>query len=97
MDDIAQVLTCIPFDGASIATVLFIISVELSVTLRLMGLIELAHGVFAMTGGYVPVTLINETGLSFFPAFLVAARAGGLLSIPSARMSAEADRQETRI
>ena len=41
--------------GLAAGMVLFIISVGLSVTMGLMGFINLAHGVFAMAGGYVIV------------------------------------------
>ena len=97
MDNIAQILIGILFDGVSFGMALFIISVELSVTMRSMGFIDLAHGPFTMTGGDYPVKLMNEVGLSLFLALLVAPLAGGRLSIPLLCMSAEADRQETRI
>ena len=44
---------------------LYIISVGLSVTMGLMGFVNLAHGVFAMAGGYVTVTLMNRYGVPF--------------------------------
>src|SRR5258705_9200068 len=48
--------------------VLFIVSVGLSVTMGLMGFINLAHGGFAMLGGYVIVLAMNRWGLGFAPA-----------------------------
>ncbi len=86
MGNITQVLISILFDGVSFAMLLFIISVGLSVTMGLMGLINLAHGAFAMAGGYFLATLMNDAGISFFPALLVATLAGGLLSIPLERI-----------
>src|SRR5713226_41542 len=48
--------------------VLFIVSVGLSVTMGLMGFVNLAHGAFAMLGGYVIVLAMNRLGLGFFSA-----------------------------
>ncbi|HLQ27285.1 MAG TPA: branched-chain amino acid ABC transporter permease [Acidiferrobacterales bacterium] len=47
------------FDGLAYGMLLFLISVGLSVTMGLMGFINLAHGAFAMAGGYLAVTLMN--------------------------------------
>lgn len=67
------------FDGLAYGTLLFLISVGLSVTLGLMGFINLAHGVFAMAGGYLLVFLMGHAGLGFFESlplvFLVIALA----------------------
>ena len=57
-----HVATSILFDGLAYAMMLFVISVGLSITMGLMGFINLAHGVFAMAGGYVTVTLMNAAG-----------------------------------
>ena len=56
------------FDGLAYGTLLFLISVGLSVTLGLMGFINLAHGVFAMAGGYLLVVLMGRVGLDFLVA-----------------------------
>ena len=53
------------FDGISSGMLLFLISVGLSVTLGLMGFVNLAHGAFAMLGGYVCVVLLNRAGIPF--------------------------------
>lgn len=63
------------FDGLAYAMILFIISVGLSITMGLMGFINLAHGVFAMAGGYFVVSLMSSAGVGFIPA-LAAATAG---------------------
>ena len=55
----------IVFDGIAFGMLLFLISVGLSVTLGLMNFVNLAHGVFAMVGGYVCVILLNEYGIPF--------------------------------
>lgn len=56
------------FDGLAYGTLLFLISVGLSITLGLMGFINLAHGVFAMAGGYLLVTLMGQAGIGFLAA-----------------------------
>ena len=43
------------FDGIAYGSLLFIISIGLSVTMGLMNFVNLAHGAFAMLGGYVCV------------------------------------------
>jgi branched-chain amino acid transport system permease protein len=53
------------FDGVAYAMFLFIVSVGLSVTMGLMGIVNLAHGAFAMAGGYVVMTLTESRGLPF--------------------------------
>ena len=53
------------FDGIAFGMLLFLISVGLSVTLGLMNFVNLAHGVFAMVGGYVCVVLLNDYGVPF--------------------------------
>lgn len=59
---------------------LFIISIGLSITMGLMGFVNLAHGAFAMAGGYVVVTLMNSLG---FPFLLALAGAFVLVGVGS--------------
>src|SRR5437868_3347634 len=54
--------------GVAAGMVLFIVSVGLSVTMGLMGFVNLAHGAFAMIGGYVIVLAMRRWGLGFAPA-----------------------------
>ena len=54
--------------GLAAGMVLFIVSVGLSVTMGLMGFANLAHGGFAMIGGYVIVLAMNRLGIPFVPA-----------------------------
>ncbi|HET8743997.1 MAG TPA: branched-chain amino acid ABC transporter permease [Ramlibacter sp.] len=61
-------MATILFDGIAYGMLLFLISVGLSVTLGMMGFINLAHGVFAMIGGYLLVTLMGRAGVGFFLA-----------------------------
>jgi branched-chain amino acid transport system permease protein len=68
------------FDGLAYGSLLFIIAVGLSVTLGLMNFVNLAHGAFAMLGGYVCVTMMTRYGIPFLAtlpvAFVVAAVVG---------------------
>ena len=53
------------FDGIAYGMLLFLLSVGLSVTLGMMNFVNLAHGSFAMLGGYVTVTLMNASAGRF--------------------------------
>ncbi len=70
------------FDGVTYGSLLFLIGMGLSVTMGLMNFINLAHGAFAMLGGYVAVVAMNRFGVPFLAAlplaFAAAALAGGL-------------------
>jgi len=50
--------------------ILYAISVGLSVTMGLMGFVNLAHGVFAMAGGYLMITLMGRFGMPWLAALL---------------------------
>lgn len=65
-------LSNILIDGIVYGMVLFIISVGLSVTMGLMRFINLAHGAFAMTGGFVAAILVREQGISFGASIAIA-------------------------
>jgi branched-chain amino acid transport system permease protein len=71
------------FDGIAYGSLLFLISVGLSVTMGMMNFINLAHGAFAMLGGYVSVTLLSRFGVPFLAslplAFIASALVGLLL------------------
>jgi branched-chain amino acid transport system permease protein len=72
MTDLASAAVNVAFHGLTLAMVLYLISVGLSVTMGLMGFVNLAHGAFAMAGGYVMTTLMSRYGLDF-PLALAAA------------------------
>jgi branched-chain amino acid transport system permease protein len=67
-----QILISIAFDGLAYGMLLFIIAVGLSITMGLMGFINLAHGAFAMAGGYATVSLTQAFGLPFLLALALA-------------------------
>jgi branched-chain amino acid transport system permease protein len=53
------------FDGIAYGMLLFVLAVGLAVTMGLMNFINLAHGAFAMAGGYIAVLLMQRAGLPF--------------------------------
>ncbi|MES2536661.1 MAG: branched-chain amino acid ABC transporter permease [Pseudomonadota bacterium] len=53
------------FDGIAYGMLLFILAIGLSVTMGLMNFINLAHGAFAMAGGYITVILMQRYGVPF--------------------------------
>jgi branched-chain amino acid transport system permease protein len=71
------------FDGIAYGMLLFILAVGLAVTMGLMNFINLAHGAFAMVGGYITVLLMQKLGVPFLVclplAFLGSALVGGVL------------------
>jgi branched-chain amino acid transport system permease protein len=69
------------FDGIAYGMLLFLMSVGLSVTLGMMNFVNLAHCSFAMLGGYVTVTLMNNAGWPFFATLPVAFAAAAASSV----------------
>ena len=71
------------FDGIAYGMLLFILAVGLAVTMGLMNFINLAHGAFAMVGGYITVLLMQRLGVPFLlclpAAFIGAGLLGGVL------------------
>jgi len=67
--------------GLASGMVLFVVSVGLSVTMGLMGFVNLAHGGFAMLGGYVLALAMRHWGLPFFAALALAFVAVAALAV----------------
>ena len=65
-------LFTILFDGVAYGMLLFVLACGLAVTLGLMNFVNLAHGAFAMTGGYICAVLVNQQGWPFFVALPLA-------------------------
>jgi len=82
---VANIVVSILFDGLAYAMFLFITAVGLSVTMGLMGFVNLAHGAFAMCGGYFVVSLTGELGVPFVPSLIIAAVLVGAISVPFER------------
>ncbi len=74
------------FDGISYGMVLFVLACGLAVTLGLMNLVNLAHGTFAMAGGYAAVILVNRWGVPFLAALPLAFVAAALLGLVLERL-----------
>jgi branched-chain amino acid transport system permease protein len=75
--DVASIL----LGGVAAGTVLFIVSVGLSVTMGLMGFVNLAHGAFAMFGGYIIVLAMNRAHFGFTAALALGFAATAALSV----------------
>jgi len=69
------------FDGVAYGSLLFLISVGLSVTMGLMNFVNLAHGAFAMLGGYVCVEAMNRLGVPFLLSLPLAFLASALVGL----------------
>ena len=74
------------FNGIAEGMLLFLLSVGLSVTLGLMNFVNLAHGAFAMLGGYVCVVLLNKLGVPFLVALPLAALAAAAAGVVLERL-----------
>lgn len=69
------------FDGIASGVLLFLISVGLSVTLGLMNFVNLAHGAFAMLGGYVCVLLLGRLGVPYLATLPIVAIVSALVGV----------------
>jgi branched-chain amino acid transport system permease protein len=69
------------FDGIAYGMLLFVLASGLSVTLGLMNFVNLAHGAFAMAGGYITVVLVNNLGVPFFASLPIAFLASAAIGV----------------
>src|SRR5512142_1315590 len=71
------------FDVLAYGSLLFLVSLGLSVQMGLMNFVNLAHGAFAMAGGYLCVVAMSRYGVAFLAAlplaFVATAIAGAIL------------------
>jgi branched-chain amino acid transport system permease protein len=74
------------FDGIAYGMLLFVLSLGLAVTMGLMNFINLAHGAFAMAGGYVLVALMQRAGWPFLACLPAAFVATALLGAVAERL-----------
>jgi branched-chain amino acid transport system permease protein len=72
MDAFLASLVSVAFHGIAYGMILYAISVGLSVTMGLMGFVNLAHGVFAMAGGYLMISLMERAGIPWAAALAIA-------------------------
>jgi branched-chain amino acid transport system permease protein len=69
------------FDGIAYGMLLFVLACGLLVTLGVMNFVNLAHGSFAMIGGYVAAYLVNQAGVPYPVGLLCAFFAAGALGL----------------
>ncbi len=81
MEYLFNVIVSIAFNGLAFAMILFIISVGLSVTMGLMGFVNLAHGAFAMVGGYISVSLMKSYDVPFLFSIVISFVVVALISV----------------
>jgi branched-chain amino acid transport system permease protein len=82
---IAALLTVL-FDGVAYGSLLFVISVGMSVTMGLMNFINLAHGAFAMFGGYAAVWLMARWHVPFVATLPIVLVAFALVGVVAERV-----------
>mgnify|MGYP003393303671 CR=1 FL=1 len=73
------------FDGIAYGMLLFVIACGLAVTLGLMNFVNLAHGAFAMLGGYCAYVLVNFYGVPFFASLPVAFMFAAMIGLVAER------------
>ncbi|GES49324.1 branched-chain amino acid ABC transporter permease [Rhizobium sp. NBRC 114257] len=81
-----QTVLSIAVDAFAYGMVLFVISIGLSVTMGLMRVVNLAHGAFAMIGGYIASYAARDLGLGYGAAVLLAVVGTVIISIPIERL-----------
>lgn len=69
-------------DAVAYGMVLFIISIGLSIMMGLMRVVNLAHGAFAMIGGYLASYALRDLGVHYSVAILIAVVGAIVASIP---------------
>lgn len=80
-----QTIFSIAVDALAYGMVLFVISIGLSVTMGLMRVVNLAHGAFAMIGGYIASYAARDLGLAYGFAVILAVAGTILIAIPIER------------
>ena len=69
------------FNGLAIGAVYTLIGIGLTIVFGILGIAHFAHGVVAMSGGYVAFILIEKFGMPFFLAVFVSMLAGAVFGI----------------
>src|SRR5262249_21490050 len=81
-----QTALSIGLDALAYGMVLFVIAIGLSITMGLMRVVNLAHGAFAMVGGYIASYAVTRLGWSYGAALALAVAATVVLAIPLERL-----------
>jgi branched-chain amino acid transport system permease protein len=79
---LVQTAFSLAVDALAYGMVLFIISIGLSVTMGLMRVVNLAHGAFAMIGGYLASYVGRNLGLGYEVAIVAAVLGTILIAMP---------------
>ncbi len=74
-------LFTILFDGVAYGMLLFVLACGLAVTMGLMNFVNLAHGSFAMAGGYICAVMVNRLGVPFFAGLALAFLGSALIGM----------------
>lgn len=80
-----ELLGSIVVDGVAYSFVLFLISIGLAMTLGLMRIVNMAHGAFAMFGGFIVATLLKVHGFPFWAAVIIGIVGVAAASVPMER------------
>lgn len=80
-----QTILSIGIDAFAYGMALFIICIGLSLTMGLMRVVNLAHGAFAMIGGYIASYVARDLGWGYGVAVVLAVIGTIILSIPLER------------
>lgn len=80
-----QLIGNILLDGVAYAMILFMITIGLSMTMGLLRIVNLAHGAFAMAGGFLAAALPAWLGISVWGGIIVAIVAVTLSAVPVER------------
>lgn len=81
-----QLIASILIDSLAYGMVLFVISVGLSITLGLMRFVNLAHGSFAVAGGYLTAWMMKTSGLGYELSVVIAVVLVALMAWPLERL-----------
>jgi len=76
----AEQLFQLVFNGLAYGFLLFVMAIGLSVTMGMMNFVNLAHGAFAMLGGYLSISLTGAMGVPFLLSLPIAFFAVGIVS-----------------
>jgi branched-chain amino acid transport system permease protein len=80
-----ELLGSIVVDGVAYSFVLFLISIGLAMTLGLMRIVNMAHGAFAMFGGFIVASLLQMQGMPFWAAVVLSIISVAAASVPMER------------
>ena len=81
-NNIVRTILSVGVDAVAYGMVLFTISIGLSIMMGLMQIVNLAHGAFAMIGGYLASYALRALGMSYGAAILIAVVGTIVISIP---------------